>query len=291
MFHVKHRQAKLLYKTKDYAQSQKYFNIYWNKQQTIAKTNVEHIENIEDYYSSDYVPFRSKTSSLQSKLYMIVRKWMHARKWKLIKSYTPKKNSRVLDFGAGGGYFADFLKKRVDRVDVIESNNRAVSQCMEKGHNVFMHLKELPANATYQVITMWHVLEHLYNPKETINRIKEYLDENGILVVAVPNIRSFDARKYKAHWAAWDVPRHLWHFTPEGLSHLLEDEGFQIVKMRTLFFDGFYISQLSEKFKGSRFWQIKGLFWGSVSNIWGLISRNYSTMVMMGKIDQNSRRK
>ncbi|MCY4162272.1 MAG: class I SAM-dependent methyltransferase [Flavobacteriaceae bacterium] len=285
---MKHHQSKLLYQVKDHAQSQKTFNIYWNHERTIAQTDVEHIENMEDYYSSDYMSFHSKTLSLHNKLYGVIRQWMHHRKWKLITSHFKKKNLKVLDFGAGGGYFADFLKKRVETVDLIESNHRAVSQCLEKGHRVFKKLKELPGNETYQVMTMWHVLEHLNNPKETIRRMKEYLEENGVLVIAVPNIQSFDAQKYKACWAAWDVPRHRWHFTPQGLIGLLKEAEFQILQKRTLFFDGFYISQLSEKNKGSQFWFIKGLFWGAASYVWGLMSGNYSTMVLVARLHQRS---
>ncbi len=287
---MKHRQRQLLYQIRDYAQSQKIFNVYWNKEQTIAKTDIADIQSIEEYYSPEYIPYRSKSSSTQGKLYFIIRHWMHGMKWKLIKRYIQKKNIKILDFGAGGGHFGDYLKKRVQRVDLIESNHHAVSQCKEKGHYVYSSLKELSKTSVYHVISMWHVLEHLYNPKEILLRLKELLDENGFLVLAVPNIQSLDAKIYKANWAAWDVPRHLWHFTPQGLIGLLDDAGFQIIKKSTLFFDGFYISQLSEKYKGSKLWIIKGIFWGLVSHVWGLISGNYSTMVLIAKIKQYSPR-
>ncbi|MCY3998756.1 MAG: class I SAM-dependent methyltransferase [Flavobacteriaceae bacterium] len=287
---MEHRPHKLLYQVKDHAQSQKNFDIYWNEEQTIAKTDIANIQNIEDYYSTDYIPYCSKSSTPQGHIYLIVRQWMHGKKWKLIKRHIQRKKAKILDFGAGGGYFGDYLKKRVQRVDLIESNHRAKFQCKQKGHHVYSHLKELPKSSTYDVISLWHVLEHLYNPKETLFRLKEFLDENGILVLALPNTESLDSKRYKAYWAAWDVPRHLWHFTPQGLIGLLEDVGLQVIKKRTLFFDGFYISQLSEKYKRSKGWQLKGVFWGAVSHVWGWISGNYSTMVLVVKIKQASSR-
>ena len=280
---MKHRKSKFLFRTKDFAQSREYFDIYWDDLKKVGWTDLKNTDNIEKYYSQNYCPHSLNSVSLQDRFYKMVRRWMCWVKWKMFRSFLNVKHPKILDFGAGTGYFADYLKKRGLKVDLVESNQNAYKQCQEKGHSVYLNLCDVPSNASYQVITLWHVLEHLPNPWNEIKELDKLLEDNGVLVIAVPNFKSFDAKKYKDHWAALDVPRHLWHFTPSGLLNLLEQAGFKLVKKRTLFFDSFYISQLSEKYKGSKLWIVKGLFFGAISNVFGQFTGNFSSMVFIAQ--------
>src|SRR5690606_21895187 len=106
-------------------------------------------------------------------------------------------------------------------------------------------------NESFDVITLWHVLEHMENLNEVVAKIKSILKPDGVMILALPNHNSHDARKYKGYWAAYDVPRHLWHFTLDTVEKLLGKHQFNIIKQKIMPLDAFYISMLSEKYKGS----------------------------------------
>ncbi|MGI9553096.1 MAG: methyltransferase domain-containing protein, partial [Aurantibacter sp.] len=135
----------------------------------------------------------------------------------------------------------------------------------------------------YQVITLWHVLEHMADLENQILKIMSILDEEGTIVVAVPNYRSYDAKYYGAFWAAYDVPRHLWHFSRESIHKLFSKYGMEVVDSRPLIFDAFYVSILSEKYKGGRFKFIKGVFRGLCSDIGALFTKEYSSLIYIIK--------
>lgn len=281
--HMKPLKSKLLFRAKDFAHTQQYFDIYWDDQKMVGWTEFENSEGSENHLPERYAPHRLKSDSLQDQFYRLARRLMCRVKFRIFSSFLTGTHPRILDYGAGNGHFADYLKMRGSTVDLVEPNQRAFDECREKGHRIHRTLSDLSSDSMYQVITLWHVLEHLTDPWETVKELGMHLEDHGALVIAVPNFESFDAKKYKAHWAALDVPRHLWHFTPSGLTKLFEDSGFEIVNRRTLVFDSFYISLLSEKFKRSKLWMIKGIFFGAISNIWGTRTRNFSSMVFVVK--------
>ena len=143
-------------------------------------------------------------------------------------------------------------------------------------------LKELPGTK-YQVITLWHVLEHLPELKENIGRLASLLKEEGTLIVAVPNYKSFDAKYYNAYWAAYDVPRHLWHFSRHSIQRLFQEHNLEVVETRPMWFDAFYVSLLSETYKKSKAKWIKAFFIGLWSNLRGLVTKEYSSHIYILK--------
>jgi SAM-dependent methyltransferase len=138
------------------------------------------------------------------------------------------------------------------RVHALEPSPQARDQALQV-HGLKLEdvnaLFDRPAKSA-DVITMWHVLEHVHTPEKYLLRIHEILDEKGALFLALPNYTSFDARWYRAFWGAWDVPRHLWHFSPVAIKTLLDRTGFELIKEYTLPFDAFYVSLISEKYRG-----------------------------------------
>ena len=128
------------------------------------------------------------------------------------------------------------------------------------------------------------MLEHIPQPEKIIKRLKNHLELDGKIFIALPNFKSFDSKYYERHWAALDVPRHLWHFTSEGIINTLESSGFEFVKKYPLWFDAIYISYLSEKYCGKRLSLIKGLFIGLFSNIKALFNNEYSSLVYVFKV-------
>ena len=133
------------------------------------------------------------------------------------------------------------------------------------------------------MITLWHVLEHLPNLEDHISVFKKLLKPNGTLIIAVPNYKSFDAKHYKQFWAAYDVPRHLWHFSQSSVSNLVSKDSFQVEKVKPMWFDSFYVSLLSEKYKTGKSNLISGFKTGLMSNIKAKSSGEFSSKIYVLK--------
>lgn len=147
-------------------------------------------------------------------------------------------------------------------------------------------LEALP-EARYKVITLWHVLEHLPDLDRQIAKLKSLLKDDGVLVVAVPNFKSFDAQHYKRFWAAYDVPRHLWHFSATAVEKVFAKQGMRLVKRKPMWFDSFYVSLLSEKYRSGKPNFIKAFYVGLRSNLMGLLTREFSSAIyIIKKSDQ-----
>jgi len=135
---------------------------------------------------------------------------------------------------------------------------------------------------------MWHVLEHVYNLEERLNIIERILKKDGVLIIAVPNPKSYDAEFYEQFWAAWDVPRHLYHFTQSSMSKLLEKFKFKIVEMKPMLFDSFYVSLLSEKYKSKKSNYIRAFYIGLKSNLMAKKqNQGYSSQIYIIKRQKN----
>jgi len=173
----------------------------------------------------------------------------------------------LLDVGAGTGYFANEMKNRNWNVSAIEKNAEA-RQFIKENWNIEAQdddaLFSLPENS-FDVITLWHVLEHLEHLNEVMKKLHSLLKNDGTLVIALPNADSYDARKYKSFWAAYDLPRHLWHFSPKTFSLLASNNGFEIIKTKRMLFDVFYICLLSEKYRGKKFGFVRAFFMASIA--------------------------
>lgn len=225
--------------------------------------NVPDEKEIDRYYESPtYISHSNTSKGFVNRVYHIVRRIMLQKKARKVEMLTGLKNGRLLDYGAGTGHFARLMETRGWSVTAIEKNGKA----RELAHKEF-GFEMLPVEALstikdkeLDVVTMWHVMEHIQEPDRMWDELHRILGDKGIAIIAVPNSASYDALKYKEHWAAYDVPRHLWHFTPSTIAQWGKKHGFVLDGQYTMPFDGFYISMLSEQYKGSRLHTIRG-FW------------------------------
>lgn len=207
--------------------------------------------NISSYYESEeYLEHSNKSEGLFSKIYGLVRDFMFGYKYRIIRKVA--KGTHLLDIGAASGQFINFMKNKNYRVEGIELSDKAREYAKSNFGLNIRNADELyngEDSTKYDLITMWHVLEHLYDLNKVVSRLHDILSEDGVLVIAVPNSDSFDARTYQKYWAAWDVPRHLWHFQPNCFEQLFSKHGFELRKMKMLPFDPLFNALLSERYR------------------------------------------
>lgn len=225
--------------------------------------NVPDEKEIGRYYESPtYISHSNTNKGITNRLYHLVRKIMLKNKTGLVKRLTLLKNGKILDYGAGTGHFARAMKKRGWEVTAIEKSDKARELSRKEFDFEMLPVESLSdiKDREFDVVTMWHVMEHIQNLDNMWDELYRILDDTGIAIIAVPNSKSYDAQRYGEHWAAYDVPRHLWHFTPNTIMRWGEKHNFLLERQFTMPFDGFYISVLSESNKGSRLHTMKG-FW------------------------------
>ena len=223
--------------------------------------------NIGRYYETgDYISHSEHGTGFMDTVYYTVRKHMLRTKASWIRRLA--KGNTLIDIGAGTGAFAGYMQKLGWKVHGFEPNDRAREIAWKSyGLNIekISAMFEFPQRSA-DVVTMWHVLEHVHDPEKYLRGIHMMLNDQGILFLAMPNHMSLDARFYKAEWAAWDVPRHLWHFDAKATQLIAERMGFQSVHKYILPFDAFYVSLISEGYRGGGVLrQVRGLCIGSVS--------------------------
>lgn len=216
------------------------------------------------YETPDYISHSDTHKGMMNRMYHQVRKYMLSRKAKLVRRTSGLSEGGLLDIGTGTGYFSNAMKEQGWQVKAIEKN--AGARAFAKEHfDLQVDAEDALANyadASFDVITLWHVMEHLEHLNETWERLSALLNDSGVLIVAVPNASSYDAKKYKEWWAAYDVPRHLWHFTPSTMQQFGAKHGFKLAEQHPMPFDAFYVSMLTEKYKGSRLAFLKGMWTG-----------------------------
>lgn len=234
------------------------------------------------YKSENYVSHSDTRKGIVNQLYHRVRTIMLTRKQKLIQRYTRDRNGKLLDIGCGTGYFIHHMQKAGWEVHGVEPDPDArkiaeslVGQPVSDTEGLFKL-----ENAGSDVVTMWHVLEHVDDPGAYLAQIHALLKAGGYFIAAVPNHESFDARLYKEDWAAYDVPRHLWHFSPRAIRKLAEGHGFRLVGKQRMPFDSFYVSILSEKNKKRSFGLFLGAFNGGISYLQSLANVNKSSSLV-----------
>lgn len=210
-------------------------------------------ENLERYYQSDeYISHSTQTNSFFSAAYRIARQTNIRRKLRLISANTSTKPKRLLDFGTGTGEFLAAAQRRHISVAGVEpaSKARHHANTLTNGA-VTQRLDE--QTGTFDAITLWHVLEHVPDLNEQFETLVARLEKNGTMFIAVPNHQSLDAKHYGVNWAAYDVPRHLWHFTQQSMAQFLKKHGMKITTIIPMKLDAFYVSLLSEKYlRGAR---------------------------------------
>ena len=226
-------------------------------------------EEIAPYYEAPtYISHSDTSKGLVNKLYHIVRSIMLRHKTSLIKELTFLQNGRIVDYGAGTGYFAHAMQRKGWDVKAIEKSAQARNYAKERfGMEMLPEdaIKQIE-NSSIDVVTLWHVMEHIEQIDAFWDELYRILEETGIAVIALPNSASYDAQAYKQHWAAYDVPRHLWHFTPSTIMKMGEKHGFILERQYPMYFDGFYISMLSEQYKGNRLKAVRG-FWKGLKGL------------------------
>ncbi|MGR3809360.1 class I SAM-dependent methyltransferase [Jiulongibacter sp. NS-SX5] len=239
-------------------------------------------ESIGPYYQSeDYVSHSDSKKGLINSIYHQVRDFMLYRKADLVKQRS--KGNQMLDIGSGTGYFLNTMQKEGFEVKGVEINDEARKLSQEKFGLKVHEPSEFLSDRfekQFDVISLWHVLEHLYDLNGYMKAIDRSLKNSGTLIIAVPNKDSFDGKYYEANWAGLDVPRHLWHFTPASMQTFAGKYGWKIVSKKILPFDSFYVSLLSEKYQKSPFATIKGFLVGTVSLISAVLNVKNSSSVI-----------
>jgi len=230
--------------------------------------NIEDEDNIGRYYQSEnYISHSNTSKGIVNSVYHSVRKYMLGRKRHLVEKTTGLRKGEILDVGTGTGFFLNEMKEYGWQVTGTEKSSDARDFAKKE-----FNLDNLPSEKlfalkekSFDVITLWHVLEHVHQLNENMATFNNLLKNDGKLIVAVPNNDSLDAKHYKQFWAAYDVPRHIWHFAPKQMKLLAEKHGFKLNSLHTMPFDSFYVSMLSEKYKKSKLSLFKGIFYGKIS--------------------------
>lgn len=245
--------------------------------------NAEDEENIGRYYQSEeYISHSNTSKGFVNAVYHRVRSYMLGRKSRLVEKTTGLKTGHILDVGTGTGYFLNEMKTHGWRVTGTEKSADARNFAKKEFGVEIDEPEQLFQfeNESFDAITLWHVLEHIHRLDENMQAFSRLLKPDGKLIIAVPNHTSYDARHYKEFWAAWDVPRHLWHFGPEQMKLFGEKYGFQLQLLHTMPFDSFYVSLLSEKYKKSNLALFKGLMYGKISWLKSLMNKNRCSSVI-----------
>ena len=242
------------------------------------------------YETPDYISHTNTRKGLMNTVYHLMRSYMLKRKSRLVIKESNRKTGRILDIGTGTGYFSHTMQQKGWEVEAIEKSPQAREFAQKQfGLQVKSDqaLKEFKSDS-FDVITLWHVMEHLEHLNETWERLHELLTEKGRLIVAVPNSSSFDANYYGKDWAAYDVPRHLWHFSPATIEQIAANHGFKMSESFPMPLDAFYISILSEKQKGHHLSFFKGMSVGFLAWVKSLSKKEKSSsMIYVFKKDNN----
>lgn len=274
-------------KVKDHSVSGEEFELLMDDELQLLKTHPQPaIENLSRYYESDdYISHTDGKRSLFEKLYHTVKQKALRDKIKLVEGFNPKKG-KLLDIGAGTGDFLVMAQKNGWKIKGIEPSLKAKGIAETKGVSFVNGLSELEDHSI-DVITMWHVLEHVPDVEAQITELKRIVKPDGTIIIAVPNYKSYDAQHYGIFWAAYDVPRHLWHFSKTSIKLLFAKQGMELVKILPMKFDSFYVSLLSEKYKTGKMNFLSGFLTGLRSNIKAARNFEYSSHIYVIKRAKN----
>ena len=258
-------------KVKDFTVSNDFFEIWHCSNCSLRFTQtVPSATNIGIYYqSANYVSHTDTNKGLINRLYHFVRQFTLKSKLKLVQQYTELQTGALLDVGAGTGYFSRIMTTAGWQVTALEPDTTARKLAFEKDGLLLQdvaNLYYLESNQ-FDAITLWHVLEHVHDLQGYLDKFYDLLKPNGKLIIAVPNYTSADAKQYVESWAAYDVPRHLYHFSPQSIDALAKLKGFTVKAFKPMWFDSFYVSMLSEKYKNGKENIIAAIYSGLLSNL------------------------
>ncbi len=263
----------------DYSVSKETFELYYDQDLDLLITSPQPSpENLGRYYeSNDYISHTDSKRSLFEKAYHFVKGIALKNKLNLINNCSSIKGN-LLDIGAGTGDFLLTAKQNGWNTIGVEPSEKAKGIAIGKGIQFSDSTEELESNS-FDVITMWHVLEHVPNLEIQIKELKRLVKPNGTIIIAVPNFKSYDANYYGKFWAAFDVPIHFWHFSKTAIKLLFEKEDIKLEKVLPMKFDSFYVSLLSEKYKNGKMNFVKAIWIGLVSNWKANSSSEYSSHI------------
>lgn len=266
---------------KDHTVSGEDFQIMNNEDGTLLTTNPRpNQEDLGKYYESDeYISHTDSKKGLMERVYQTVRNFSLRTKRKLIHKYLAK--GSILDIGCGTGDFLFEMQSNGWTVTGMEPNSEARKKAEEKLKAPLHSNPELSGlpSSSFDAVSMWHVLEHVPNPKKTSTQIFDLLKPGGLAIIAVPNFKSADAKMYGSLWAAYDVPRHLFHFSRTGMIDLFNDRGFTHIDNHPMVFDSYYVSLLSEKYKSGRQRWVHALINGLRSNLMARNTGEWSSII------------
>ena len=267
----------------DYSVSKETFELYYDQDLDLLITSPQPSpENLGRYYeSNDYISHTDSKRSLFEKAYHFVKGIALKNKLNLINNCSSIKGN-LLDIGAGTGDFLLTAKQNGWNTIGVEPSEKAKGIAIGKGIQFSDSTEELESNS-FDVITMWHVLEHVPNLEIQIKELKRLVKPNGTIIIAVPNFKSYDANYYGKFWAAFDVPIHFWHFSKTSIKLLFQKEDIKLEKVLPMKFDSFYVSLLSEKYKNGKMNFVKAIWIGLVSNWKANWSLEYSSHIYVLK--------
>ena len=278
-----------VFTAKDYTVSQQLFDILECTSCSLRFTNnIPGEKEMGAYYQSEnYISHSNTRKGFINRLYHVIRNITLQSKKNILLHYTKKPVGNLLDIGSGTGLFLKKMKDAGWNVTGLEpdADARKISADQQSG-SVYLPEKlfELPLHS-FDAISLWHVLEHVHNLHTYMEQIKKLITPGGYLFVAVPNYTSADAAYYKEHWAAYDVPRHLYHFSPKSMQHLFEKHGFVLKKTLPMWFDSFYVSMLSEKYRNEKNNYFNAILRGSFSNLRALgDNKNCSSVIYVAAL-------
>ena len=257
---------------KDFSVSGESFSLLLNEEYQILKTHPQPtLDKLGSYYEfEDYISHTDGKRTMFEKMYHFIKRKAIRDKVSLINSYQPLKG-RILDIGAGTGDFLLEAKNQNWEILGIEPNDKAKRIAVGKGIKFGDTIEKLESNS-FDVITMWHVSEHVPDVEHQVAELKRLLKPSGTIIIAVPNFKSYDANHYKEFWAAYDVPRHLWHFSKTAIEKLFDKQNMNLEDIKPMWFDSFYVSMLSEQCKKGKANNIKAGSIGLLSNLKALFN-------------------
>ena len=274
---------KVYLSVKDHSVSQETFDVLHNETLDMLITSPQpSLENLDKYYDSeDYISHTDNKRSLFENLYHFIKNIALKNKLNLINKLS-KNKGLLLDIGAGTGDFLNVAQNNGWQTVGTEPSQKAKNIALKKGVTFVENTKELQNNSI-DVITMWHVLEHVPELEAQILELKRLLKTNGTLLVAVPNFKSFDAKHYGKFWAAYDVPIHFWHFSKQSIKLLFQKQDMRLLQVIPMKFDSYYVALLSEKYKTGNMNFIKAFFIGLKSNWKARTSLEHSSHIYVIK--------
>lgn len=219
---------------------------------------------------------------ITERLYRHVRRRMLRRKAGLVVRQSYRDSGTLLNYGAKRGFFSDHMERKGWKVTSVDRHHENRQFSLEHFHHRMSGMQEMSdfTPETFDVITLWHVFEHENEPERLLDTFHRILRPGGILVMSCPNICSTDAMHYGPYWAAYDVPRHLWHFNPVSLNRLVHRHGFTLMHHEKMPYDCFYISIMSEQYMMHRLAFLRGMAYGLHSWLVSLTRRGRSSSIV-----------